>query len=96
MASQAAWAREISAVNNPASFEIEDTISANVVLENKELGGNRLPRIVGNSAALGRVLDMVRIVRRGGVWACLLEPTSERLLGLVCRPGGNTPTTVSG
>src|SRR6202795_4394641 len=61
MAAQA-WAREISAVNNTASFEIEDTISANVVLENNELSGNGLPRIVGNSDALRRVLDMVRIV----------------------------------
>jgi formate hydrogenlyase transcriptional activator len=62
MAAQAAWAPEISAVNNTASFEVEDTISANVVLENNELSGNGLPRIVGNSDALRRVLDMVRIV----------------------------------
>src|ERR1700675_2982041 len=61
MAAQA-WAREISAVNNTASFEIEDTISASVVLENNELSGNGLPRIVGNSGALRRVLGMVRIV----------------------------------
>jgi transcriptional regulator with GAF, ATPase, and Fis domain len=62
MASQASWAREISAVNNTACFEIEGAISTKVVLGNNELGGNGLPRIVGNSAALGRVLDMVRIV----------------------------------
>jgi formate hydrogenlyase transcriptional activator len=62
MAAQAAWAREISAVNNTASFEIDGTISANVVLENNQLSGNGLPRIVGNSDALRRVVDMVRIV----------------------------------
>ena len=62
MAAQAAWALDISAVNNTASFEIEDTISAKVVLKNNGLSGNGLPRIVGNSDALRRVLDMVRIV----------------------------------
>jgi formate hydrogenlyase transcriptional activator len=49
-------------VNSTASFEIENTISAKVVLKNNELSGNGLPRIVGNSDALRRVLEMVRIV----------------------------------
>src|ERR1035438_5532480 len=62
MAAQAAWARDISAVNDTASLEIEDTISTTFVLNNNELSGNGLPRIVGNSDALRRVLDMVRIV----------------------------------
>src|SRR5271163_3280793 len=35
---------------------------AKIVLDNSELGGIRLPRIVGNSAALRRVLGVVRIV----------------------------------
>src|ERR1035438_4346074 len=62
MAAQAAWARDISAVNDTASLEIEDTISTTFVLNNNELSGTGLPRIVGNSAALQRVLSMVRIV----------------------------------
>jgi formate hydrogenlyase transcriptional activator len=62
MAAQAAWAREISSVNNTTSFGIEDTISTNVVLENNKLSGSGLPRIVGNSYALRRVLDMVSVV----------------------------------
>jgi transcriptional regulator with GAF, ATPase, and Fis domain len=62
MASQASWAREISAVNNTACFEIEGAISTKVVLGNNELGGNGLPRIVGNSDALGRVLELVQVV----------------------------------
>ena len=41
---------------------IEDATSAKVALDNNELCGSGLPRIVGNSAALRRVLDMVRIV----------------------------------
>jgi transcriptional regulator with PAS, ATPase and Fis domain len=62
MAAQAAWARELSAVNNTASFEIEGTVSASVVLGNNQLSGNGLPRIVGNSAALGRVLELAQVV----------------------------------
>jgi formate hydrogenlyase transcriptional activator len=62
MAPEASWARKISAVNNTASFEIEDTTSANVVFKNNALSGNGIPRIVGNSDTLCRVLDMVRIV----------------------------------
>jgi len=62
MATQAGWATEAPAVNNTASFEIEDATSAKVALDSNELSGIGLPRIVGNSAALRRVLGMVRIV----------------------------------
>jgi transcriptional regulator with GAF, ATPase, and Fis domain len=62
MAANASWAIELPAINHPASLEIEDATSANVALDNNELSGSGLPRIVGNSAALRRVLGMVRIV----------------------------------
>jgi len=62
MATQASWARVAPAVKNPASFEIEDAMSAKVTRDNNELSRNAFPRIVGNSAALQRVLGMVRIV----------------------------------
>src|SRR5216683_259709 len=62
MATRAGWATEVPAVNNSASFEIEDATSAKVALDSDELCGSGLPRIVGNSDALRRVLDMVRVV----------------------------------
>jgi formate hydrogenlyase transcriptional activator len=62
MATLASWAREVPAVNNTASFEIEDATPAKVALDNNELSGSAFPRIVGNSAALRRVLGLVRIV----------------------------------
>jgi formate hydrogenlyase transcriptional activator len=62
MATQASWAREVPAVNHKASFEIEDAASAKVAFDSDELYRSGLPRIVGNSAALRRVLGMVRIV----------------------------------
>jgi formate hydrogenlyase transcriptional activator len=62
MAANASWAIELPAIKHPASLEIEDATSAKVALDKNELSGSGLPRIVGNSAALGRVLGMVRIV----------------------------------
>jgi formate hydrogenlyase transcriptional activator len=59
MAAQASWA---PAVNHDASSEIEDAMLANCALDKDELCGSGLTRIVGNSAALRRVLGMVRIV----------------------------------
>jgi formate hydrogenlyase transcriptional activator len=59
MAANASWAIELPTINHPASLEIEDATSA---FDNNELSGSGLPRIVGNSAALRRVLGMVRIV----------------------------------
>jgi formate hydrogenlyase transcriptional activator len=60
MAAQASWAIELPAVNHNASFEIDDAISANGELDSSEAYGSG--RIVGNSAALRRVLGMVRVV----------------------------------
>src|SRR6266481_8397498 len=62
MAAQTCWATEVSELNHNGSLAIEDAISAKVALDSDELCGNGFPSIVGNSAALRRVLDMVRIV----------------------------------
>ena len=62
MATQAGWATEAPAVNNTASFESEDATPAKVELDSNELRGSGFPRIIGNSAALRRVLGMVRVV----------------------------------
>jgi formate hydrogenlyase transcriptional activator len=62
MAAQASWACKLPAVNDSASFEIPYVTSAQVALESDELYGSGSPRIIGNSAALRRVLGMVRIV----------------------------------
>jgi formate hydrogenlyase transcriptional activator len=62
MAAQASWARELPAANDSASFEIAHVTSAQVALKSDELYGSGSPRIIGNSAALRRVLGMVRIV----------------------------------
>src|SRR5260370_31195174 len=62
MATQAIWARELPAANHDASFEIEDATPAKVALYNNQLYGSGLPRIIGNSVALRRVLDLVRVV----------------------------------
>src|ERR1700676_165537 len=62
MAAQTCWASEVSAVSHNASFEIEDVTPAKVALDSDELYGSGLPRLIGNSAALRRVLGMVRVV----------------------------------
>jgi len=62
MASLVSWAPEMPAVDRNGSFEIEAAVSVKVESGGNELRGNGLPRIVGNSAALKRVLGMVRIV----------------------------------
>jgi len=62
MAATAILISELPAINHNVSFEIEDAPPAKVALDNNELSGIGLPRIVGNSAALRRVLDLVRIV----------------------------------
>src|ERR1700683_3726686 len=61
MATQASWASQVPAVIHNGSFG-EDAALANAELDNNELCDSRLPRIVGNSAALQRVLGLVRIV----------------------------------
>jgi formate hydrogenlyase transcriptional activator len=62
MATQASWASEVPGVNHHASFEIEDATLAKAALDSDELCGTGSPTIIGNSAALRRVLAMVRIV----------------------------------
>ena len=61
MSTQASWASQVPAVIHNGSFS-EDAALANAALESSELCGSGLPCIVGNSAALRRVLGMVRIV----------------------------------
>src|SRR5713101_4224259 len=62
MAAQISWGSDVPAVNQTASFEVEDAELAKVGLDSDELCGRRLPRIVGNSAALRSVLGLVRVV----------------------------------
>src|SRR6202051_4253560 len=62
MSATAIWTSEVPAVNHDAPLQIEETTTAKVALDNNELHVGGLPHIVGNSAALRRVLDMVRIV----------------------------------
>ena len=62
MATQVAWAIEAPAVNSTALIEIGDATLAKVALHSDELRGIGLPRIVGNSPALLRVLGIVRVV----------------------------------
>ena len=62
MAALSGWATATPAVNNTASFEIEDVTPVKLALDSNEPCGSGLPRIVGNSDALRRVLDMVRLV----------------------------------
>src|SRR6202162_5888540 len=62
MSTQATWASEMHAVNDDVSFEIEDAALTNSEFDNNELHVSGLPRIIGSSAALRRVLEMVRIV----------------------------------
>jgi formate hydrogenlyase transcriptional activator len=61
MAAPSSWAIEVPEVDDNASFESEDA-ARKIALDNNELGSSGLPKIVGNSAALRRVLGMVRIV----------------------------------
>ncbi len=61
MAAQSSWAGEVPAVNQPRLFEVSDARASGAELA-EELPGLRLPNIVGNSAALRRTLDMVRVV----------------------------------
>src|SRR5713101_8411929 len=53
------WAAEAPAIIHNAFFEIEDATPAKIVRDNS---GSALPRIIGNSAALQRVLSLVRVV----------------------------------
>jgi formate hydrogenlyase transcriptional activator len=61
MAAQTSWVNEAAKTNQTASFEFENAALAEAGPED-EIRRLRLPSIVGNSAALGRVLEMVRVV----------------------------------
>src|SRR6266478_2204178 len=58
MSAQTSWASEALAMNPTASLED----SEKVAFDDREIGGKDLPTIIGTSAALRRVLDMVRLV----------------------------------
>src|SRR6266853_5477450 len=62
MAAQASWATEAPAFSHTASSEIENATLAKIGLDRDEFYGGGLPRIVGNSDALRRVLGMVQVV----------------------------------
>jgi formate hydrogenlyase transcriptional activator len=61
MAAYATWIGKPPEVKTRASFESDDAAST-VALDSDELRGRGLPRIIGKSPALRRVLDMVRVV----------------------------------
>jgi transcriptional regulator with GAF, ATPase, and Fis domain len=62
MAAPASWAPKLPLVNESASFEMAHITPAQIAPESDEHYGSGSPRIIGNSAALMRVLGMVRIV----------------------------------
>jgi formate hydrogenlyase transcriptional activator len=62
MAAQTSWVGEAPAVNHSVSIEITDAALAKIGFDTDDLYGSGLPRIVGNSDALRRVLGMVRVV----------------------------------
>jgi formate hydrogenlyase transcriptional activator len=62
MAAQTSWIGEAPAVNRSVSIDIKNAALAKIGLGSDELCGRGFPRIVGDSDALRRVLDMVRVV----------------------------------
>src|SRR6266853_1505220 len=62
MAAQTSWVGEAPLVNHSVFIEIQDAAPAKIGLDSDELYGSGLPRIVGNSGALRRILSMARIV----------------------------------
>src|SRR5216684_7643151 len=62
MAVHTSWAAEAPAIDHDSCFEIEDATSAKMALDDGELRGGGLPRIIGNSAALQHVLRLARVV----------------------------------
>src|ERR1700745_1116330 len=66
MATQSSWTTDTMAFNHFAGFDRESAASANVKLEDLELYGNGLPGIIGQSAALQRVVAIVRVVAPTG------------------------------
>jgi formate hydrogenlyase transcriptional activator len=66
MATPAKWTTDVPILNRFASFGIEDGASAKVKADPHEFPGKGLPRIIGDSPALRRVLAMVRLVAPTG------------------------------
>ena len=62
MSAYASRAVELPAIHHKALPGTGYATPANVAFDSGELGGSGLPRIIGNSAALRRALDMVRVV----------------------------------
>ena len=65
MSAQATWISELPEEKHNVSCEAADAASA-IALGAGELRGRGLPRIIGKSAALRRVLDMVKVVAPTG------------------------------
>jgi formate hydrogenlyase transcriptional activator len=61
MSAQTTWISELPEVNHNTFFDVEDETST-VVPDSNELRSRGFPRIIGKSAALRRVLDMVQVV----------------------------------
>ena len=62
MATQSRWITKAPTFDHLASFEVDDAASPKVKLDHDELSATRLPRIIGESAALRHVLNMVKLV----------------------------------
>lgn len=62
----ATMASEMLAIHNHVSFASEDAAPAKATFDCNQLRGDGWPQIVGNSAALLQVLDMVRMVAPTG------------------------------
>src|SRR5437899_10307712 len=74
MAAHTSWVSKAPALNQTAAFKVEDAASAEVALDD-EFPGFGLPRIVGKSAALRRLLDMVRVVAPTNATVLINEET---------------------
>jgi len=62
MSGHARWAVELPALHHDASSATEYAMPAKVGFDRGELRGSGLPHIIGNSAALRRVLELARLV----------------------------------
>jgi formate hydrogenlyase transcriptional activator len=62
MATNASWALEAPAMNHNPNVEIDDAMPAKSMRCDSEFGGSAFPTIIGTSAALQQVLDLVRVV----------------------------------
>jgi transcriptional regulator with GAF, ATPase, and Fis domain len=70
MSAQISWAGEAPTVNHPASFEIEEAVSAHLAFDRRKHRGSSLPKIISNSfgqvigksPALKAVLEQVELV----------------------------------